>query len=162
MSVMLPRPAGNDNYPATIKRRRLPGVDDPTTLRVRASALTGRAGGAPRPTQDSSEREGWRHVDKIDFSSLPPRTAYVAQKQEAARTRPHVFRHTYRALATSAGASEIAIRLLIGHNLRGDVSFDYLIADLDWLPRAQGSISDYILTAAGMVGSFAFDERAFR
>jgi len=34
-------------------------------------------------------------------------------------------------------------------------------ADLDWLRRAQGSISDYILTAAGMDRSFAFDERAF-
>ena len=73
-----------------------------------------------------------------------------------------MFRHTYRTLATAAGASEIAIRLLMGHSLQGDVSFDYLTADLDWLRRAQGSISDYILTAAGMEGNFAFDERAFR
>jgi integrase len=118
--------------------------------------------GPRRPTQDSTAREGWRHVDKIDFSSLPPPAAYVAQKQEAARTHPHVFRHTYRTLATAAGASEIAIRLLMGHSLQGDVSFDYLTADLDWLRRAQGSISNYILTAASMDGNFVFDERTFR
>lgn len=106
-------------------------------------------------------KPGWRHIDKFDFSSIPPPAAYVAQKGEAARTHPHVFRHTYRTLATVSGTSEIAIRLLMGHKLQGDVSFDYLTADLDWLRRAQDGISQYILKAAGQTSSFRFRPGAF-
>jgi integrase len=118
--------------------------------------------GPRRPTRDAAVGEGWRHVDKIDFSPLPPPAAYIAQKGEAARTHPHVFRHSFRTLATSAGASEIAIRLLMGHSLQGDVSFDYLTADIDWLRRAQRLISEYILVSAGRDSSFTFDADAFR
>lgn len=118
--------------------------------------------GARRSKASDEVATGWRHIDKFDFSSIPPPAAYVAQKQEEARTHPHVFRHSYRTLATSSGASEIAIRLLMGHSLQGDVSFDYLTADLDWLRRAQDGISAYILKAAGQPESFVFGSDIFR
>ena len=68
---------------------------------------------------------------------------------------------TYRTLATSAHVSEIAIRLLMGHSLRGDVSFDYLTADLTWLRKAQEEISAYILEAAGLAADFRFAPDTF-
>lgn len=103
-----------------------------------------------------------RHVDKLDFSSMTPPAAYVQQRGQDASVHPHVFRHTYRTLATSAHASEIAIRLLMGHSLRGDVSFDYLTADLTWLRKAQEEISAYILDAAGVQADFRFPADAFK
>jgi integrase len=118
--------------------------------------------GPRQPTKGgASGASAFRHVDKIDFSSLPPPAAYAAQKGKRARTHPHVFRHTYRTLATASGASEIAIRLLMGHSLQGDVSFDYLTADLDWLRKAQDGIGKYILEASGEKSSFAFPTDAF-
>jgi integrase len=117
----------------------------------------------PRKSKKSAPTKiGWRHIDKVDLGDLPPPAAYVAQKGDKARTHPHVLRHTYRTLATASGASEIAIRLLMGHSLQGDVSFDYLTADLDWLHRAQDGISRYILEAAGQKASFTFSAAAFR
>jgi integrase len=119
--------------------------------------------GPRRSTKGSvSAPAGFRHVDKVDFGLLPPPAAYAAQKGKRARTHPHVFRHTYRTLATASGASEIAIRLLMGHSLQGDVSFDYLTADLDWLRKAQESISEYVLKAAGKGAEFQFAADAFR
>ena len=85
----------------------------------------------------------------------------MEQKGSKANTHPHVFRHSYRTLATSSGASEIAIRLLMGHSLHGDVSFDYLTADVDWLRRRQDSISEYILKAAGKDIAFTFENDSF-
>lgn len=102
-----------------------------------------------------------RHLDKLDFSGMTPPAAYVRQRGDDAGVHPHVFRHTYRTLATSAHASEIAIRLLMGHSLRGDVSFDYLTADLTWLRKAQEEISAYILEAAGIGADFRFAADAF-
>lgn len=102
-----------------------------------------------------------RHVDKLDFSGMTPPAAYVQQRGEDASVHPHVFRHSYRTLATSAHVSEIAIRLLMGHSLRGDVSFDYLTADLTWLRKAQEEISAYILDAAGVGADFRFAPDAF-
>lgn len=107
------------------------------------------------------DAEDRRHVDKLNFEGLTPSAAYVEQRGDDASVHPHVFRHTYRTLATSAGASEIAIRLLMGHSLQGDVSFDDLTADLDWLRRAQETISAYILEAARVGASFRFSEHAF-
>jgi integrase len=100
-------------------------------------------------------------VDKLDFSGMTPPAAYVEQRGEDASVHPHVFRHTYRTLATSAHVSDIAIRLLMGHSLRGDVSFDYLTADLTWLRKAQEEISAYILEAAGVGANFRFTAEAF-
>ncbi len=117
--------------------------------------------GARKPKHSSTTQSGWRHIDKIKFGELPPPAAYVAQKGKVARTHPHVFRHTYRTLATASGASEVAIRLLMGHSLQGDVSFDYLTADLDWLRRAQDGISGYILKAAGRTASYTFAPDTF-
>lgn len=111
---------------------------------------------------DPAAKPGWRHIDNFDFSSIPPSAAYVEQKGEDASTHPHVFRHTYRTMATACGASEIGIRLLMGHSLQGDVSFDYLTADLDWLRREQNRISNYILKAAGQTSTFRFKVDAFR
>lgn len=102
-----------------------------------------------------------RHLDKLDYSGMTPPAAYVRQRGEDASVHPHVFRHTYRTLATSAHVSEIAIRLLMGHSLRGDVSFDYLTADLAWLRKAQEQISAYILEAAGVGEDFRFAPNAF-
>lgn len=109
-----------------------------------------------------AEGDVHRHVDKLDFSGMTPPAAYVQQRGEDASVHPHVFRHTYRTLATSAHVSEIAIRLLMGHSLRGDVSFDYLTADLTWLRKAQEEISAYILEAAGVGADFRFAPDAFR
>lgn len=117
--------------------------------------------GPRKSKKSSSAKSGWRHIDKVDLGTLPPPAAYVAQKGDGVRTHPHVLRHTYRTLATASGASEIAIRLLMGHSLQGDVSFDYLTADLDWLRRAQNDISSYILKAAGQSGSFVFEPSIF-
>jgi integrase len=102
-----------------------------------------------------------RHIDKVKFDGLAPPEAYVHQRGEDASVHPHVFRHSYRTLATSAHVSEIAIRLLMGHSLRGDVSFDYLTADLTWLRKAQEEISAYILEAAGVGANFRFAPDAF-
>ena len=107
------------------------------------------------------DAEDWRHVDKLNFEGLRPSAAYTEQKGDGASVHPHVFRHTYRTLATSAGASEIAIRLLMGHSLQGDVSFDYLTADLDWLLRAQETVSTYILEAAGVGTRYCFAANSF-
>lgn len=109
-----------------------------------------------------AEGDGHRHMDKLDFSGMTPPAAYVQQRGEDASVHPHVFRHTYRTLATSAHVSEIAIRLLMGHSLRGDVSFDYLTADLTWLRKAQEEISAYILDAAGVGADFRFIADAFK
>lgn len=49
----------------------------------------------------------------------------------------------------------------MGHSLQGDVSFDYLTADLDWLRRTQETISAYILEAARVGASFRFSRNAF-
>jgi integrase len=108
-----------------------------------------------------AEGDVHRHVDKLDFSGMTPPAAYVEQRGEEASVHPHVFRHTYRTLATSAHVSDIAIRLLMGHSLRGDVSFDYLTADLTWLRKAQEEISTYILEAAGVGADFRFTADAF-
>ncbi len=108
-----------------------------------------------------AEGDVHRHVDKLDFSGMTPPAAYVEQRGEEASVHPHVFRHTYRTLATSAHVSDIAIRLLMGHSLRGDVSFDYLTADLTWLRKAQEEISAYILEAAGVGSDFRFTADAF-
>lgn len=118
----------------------------------------------PRRRNGKTLAEGdvHRHVDKLDFSGMTPPTAYVQQRGEDASVHPHVFRHTYRTLATSAHVSEIAIRLLMGHSLRGDVSFDYLTADLTWLRKAQEEISAYILDAAGVGADFRFASDAFK
>lgn len=130
------------------------GGDNPFVFpSLRGPRKTRKSGAAPKP--------GFRHVDKIDFSTIAPPAAYVAQKGKLARTHPHVFRHTYRTLSTASGASEIAIRLLMGHSLQGDVSFDYLTADLDWLRKAQEGISEYILKAAGEKASFEFARDTF-
>ncbi len=115
----------------------------------------------PRPKkrknlQPDAEIEPWTHVDKIDCSDLPTPVAYVEQRGDAAHCHPHVFRHTYRTLATSADVADVAIRLLMGHSLKGDVSFDYLTADLEWLRAAQEKISAYILKSAGMPPDFRF------
>lgn len=109
----------------------------------------------------AAESPAHRHVDKLDYSGMTPPAAYVRQRGENASVHPHVFRHTYRTLATSAHVSEIAIRLLMGHSLRGDVSFDYLTADLAWLRKAQEEISAYILEAAGVGADFRFAPDAF-
>jgi integrase len=108
----------------------------------------------------ASEITPWAHVDKLNFKGLTPPAAYVKQRGAAARVHPHVFRHTYRTLATSSGASEVAIRLLMGHSLQGDVSFDYLTADLDWLRQAQEQINAYILEAATEAPSLALRRNA--
>lgn len=117
----------------------------------------------PRPRHSAAIVPGYvnLHVDHLDFKAMTPPAAYVAQRGEAARVHPHVFRHTYRTLATSAYVSEIAIRLLMGHSLSGDVSFDYLTADLTWLRKAQEQISAYILEAAGLDAGFRFPPDAF-
>jgi integrase len=109
----------------------------------------------------AAERPVHRHVDKLDYGGMTPPAAYVRQRGDDASVHPHVFRHTYRTLATSAHVSEIAIRLLMGHSLRGDVSFDYLTADLTWLRKAQEQVSDYILEAAGVGADFRFAPDAF-
>jgi integrase len=114
-----------------------------------------------RPGKLRAEGDVHRHLDKLDFGGMTPPAAYVRQRGEAASVHPHVFRHTYRTLATSAHVSEIAIRLLMGHSLRGDVSFDYLTADLTWLRKAQEEISAYILDAAGVGADFRFAADAF-
>jgi hypothetical protein len=93
---------------------------------------------------------------------MTPPAAYVEQRGEHTSVHPHVFRHTYRTLATSAHVSDIAIRLLMGHSLRGDVSLDYLTADLTWLRKAQEEISAYILDAAGVGADFQFSALAFK
>ncbi|MGQ0533295.1 MAG: hypothetical protein ACT4OF_11485 [Caulobacteraceae bacterium] len=49
----------------------------------------------------------------------------------------------------------------MGHSLRGDVSFDYLTADLTWLRKAQEEVSAYILEAAGVGADFRFAPDAF-
>ncbi len=112
----------------------------------------------PRPRNGAPITPGsdQLHVDKLDFKRLSPPAAYVDQRSDKARVHPHVFRHTYRTLATSAYVSEIAIRLLMGHSLSGDVSFDYLTADLTWLRKAQEQISGYILATAGLDPDFRF------
>ncbi|MBX9745771.1 MAG: tyrosine-type recombinase/integrase [Hyphomonadaceae bacterium] len=116
----------------------------------------------PRRKKGKTFAQGdvYRHVDKLDFSGMTPPAAYVQQRGVGARVHPHVFRHTYRTLATSAHVSEIAIRLLMGHSLRGDVSYDYLTADLAWLRKAQEEISAYILEAAGVDADFRFPRAA--
>jgi integrase len=114
-----------------------------------------------RKGQAAGEGDVHRHVDKLAYSGMTPPAAYVRQRGEDASVHPHVFRHTYRMLATSAQVSEIAIRLLMGHSLRGDVSFDYLTADLTWLRKAQEQISAYILDAAGVGAGFRFAPDAF-
>jgi integrase len=114
-----------------------------------------------RSGEPLAEEDAHRHVDKLDFSGMTPPAAYVQQRGENASVHPHVFRHTYRTLATSAHVSEIAIRLLMGHSLRGEVSFDYLTADLTWLRKAQEEISAYILDAAGVGADFRFARDAF-
>lgn len=103
----------------------------------------------------------WRRLDKADCGTLPVPAAYIAQKGDKARCHPHVFRHTYRTLATSAGVSEVAIRLLMGHKLQNDVSFDYLTADLDWLRKGQDTISAYILSSAGKAPNYEFPHTYF-
>jgi hypothetical protein len=107
-----------------------------------------------RPAETEVER--WTHIDKIDCSGLPVPAAYVEQKGKKARCHPHCFRPTYRTLATSADVADVAIRLLMGHSLSGDVSFDYLTADLEWLRTAQEKISAYILKASGQDPEFTF------
>jgi integrase len=114
-----------------------------------------------RNAKELSAGDTHRHIDKVKFDGLVPPEAYVHQRGEDASVHPHVFRHSYRTLATSAHVSEIAIRLLMGHSLRGDVSFDYLTADLTWLRKAQEEISAYILNAAGVGASFRFAPDAF-
>ena len=79
------------------------------------------------------------------------RRPHMLRKREA-RSAPirTSFVTPYRTLATSSG-----------HSLQGDVSFDYLTADLDWLRRAQDDISGYILRAAGKDTTFKFDQDSF-
>jgi integrase len=115
----------------------------------------------PRKRKELAADDIYRHIDKLKFDGMVPPEAYVHQRGEDASVHPHVFRHSYRTLATSAHVSEIAIRLLMGHSLRGDVSFDYLTADLTWLRKAQEEISAYILEAAGVGADFRFAPDAF-
>ncbi|MBN8606452.1 MAG: tyrosine-type recombinase/integrase [Caulobacterales bacterium] len=114
-----------------------------------------------RKGKDLAAGDIHRHIDKLKYDGMVPPEAYVHQRGEDASVHPHVFRHSYRTLATSAHVSEIAIRLLMGHSLRGDVSFDYLTADLTWLRKAQEEISAYILEAAGVGADFRFAPDAF-
>lgn len=109
-----------------------------------------------RKALPEGEIELWTHVDNIDCSDLPTPAAYVEQRGDDARCHPHVFRHTYRTLATSADVADVAIRLLMGHSLKGDVSFDYLTADLEWLRAAQEKVSVHVLKTAGMPPDFRF------
>jgi hypothetical protein len=123
---------------------------------VFASLRGPRPGKRKKPPVEGETIEPWTHIDNIDCSDLPVPGAYVEQRGDKARCHPHAFRHTYRTLATSSNVADVAIRLLMGHSLKGDVSFDYLTADLEWLRAAQNMISRYVLKAAGLPEDYVF------
>jgi integrase len=62
----------------------------------------------------------------------------------------HDLRRTFTTVADSLDLSAYAIKRLINHKMRGDVTAGYVIADVERLRKPMQQITDFMLSAAGL------------
>lgn len=63
---------------------------------------------------------------------------------------PHDLRRTFITLAESLDIPAYALKRLLNHKMRGDVTAGYIVADVERLRRPMQQIEDFILKAAGV------------
>lgn len=66
---------------------------------------------------------------------------------------PHDLRRTFITLAESLDIPAYALKRLLNHKMRGDVTAGYIVADVERLRRPMQLIADFILKAAGVKAS---------